>query len=69
MRTNGVTIATSPALRTALMQAAAPVIAAWVAHAGTEAEEYWRLIAKADGESLGIPTELPRSREDQTEEA
>ena len=39
MRTNGVTIATSPALRTALMQAAAPVIADWVARAGTEAEE------------------------------
>ncbi|WP_426956153.1 TRAP transporter substrate-binding protein DctP [Muricoccus radiodurans] len=36
MRANGVTIATSPALRDALARAAAPVVAAWTSRAGEE---------------------------------
>ena len=36
MRANGVTIAASPALRAALLQAAAPVVADWAARAGPD---------------------------------
>ncbi|MBV1799448.1 TRAP transporter substrate-binding protein DctP [Siccirubricoccus sp. G192] len=38
MRANGVAIATSPALRAALAQAAAPVVADWASRAGAEGE-------------------------------
>ena len=42
MRTHGMTIATSPALRAALEAAAAPVQAAWVQRAGPEGEAILR---------------------------